>query len=460
MTGGRKGGSRVCRTQWGGAAWWVSAGRLAGLLWALLGVLLLCGPAAHAHDIPNDVRIQAFVKPEGQQLFLLVRVPLGAMNEVDMPLRGPGYLDLPKADAALGVAAQLWFIDNLQLFEDGRPLPRPTLAGARVSLASDRSFASWPEALLHLRGAPIAPGTDLYWKAQHFDLLLQVPITSPQARFSLEPRLARMGLKVATTLRFVPPDGEERAFEWHGNPGLVHLDPRWHQAALRFVQAGFFHILDGSDHLLFLLCLAMPFRRLRPLVVMATAFTVAHSLTLGAAALGFAPRGNWFPPLVETLIAASIVFLALENLLGTAARSRWLLAFGFGLVHGFGFAFALTETLQFAGSHLLTALAAFNLGVELAQLCVLLVLVPSLNALLRWLPPRPAIVVLSALVAHTGWHWTTERWAVLQQFAWPVMDAAAWATLMQWGMAAVALALAAWVADGAVRRWMGVEPAR
>ena len=296
--------------------------RLAWGVAAALLMLALGGGQALAHDIPNDVHVQAYIKPEGQQLLLLVRVPLGAMNEVDMPLRGPGYLDLPRAEAALRVAAQLWFVDNLSLFEDGRLLPKATVAAARVSLAADRSFASWPQALAHVRATAIAPATDLYWKQQHFDLLLQVPIASPQARFSLEPRLARMGLKVLTSLRFLPPGADERAFEWHGNPGLVHLDPRWQQAALRFVQAGFFHILDGSDHLLFIACLVLPFRRLRPLVVMATAFTLAHTLTLSAAVLGYAPQGAWFPPLVETLIAASIVWMALENLLAlTAAGS-------------------------------------------------------------------------------------------------------------------------------------------
>ena len=169
-----------------------------------------------------------------------MRVPLGAMNEVDMPLRGPGYLDLRRADAALRVAAELWFADNLSLFEDDRPLPRATVALARVSLASDRSFASWDAAMTHLRGPAIPVDTDLYWKQQHFDLLLELPIASERSRFSIEPRFARMGLRVVTTLRYLPPDGAGRAFEFHGNPGLVRLDPRWHQAALRFVADGFF----------------------------------------------------------------------------------------------------------------------------------------------------------------------------------------------------------------------------
>jgi HupE / UreJ protein len=146
---------------------------------------------------------------------------------------------------------------------------------------------------------------------------------------------------VVTALRFLPPAGDVRAFELRGDPGLVRLDPRWHQAALRFVGLGFLHILDGIDHLLFLLCLVIPFRRFGPLVLVVTSFTVAHSLTLIASAFGLAPDALWFPPLVETLIALSIVYMALENIVAPRLGRRWMIAFGFGLVHGFGFAFAL-----------------------------------------------------------------------------------------------------------------------
>jgi hypothetical protein len=410
---------------------WIGKAIRRGLALGLTLLATIASPPAFAHDIPADVRIQAFVKPEGQHLHVLLRVPLGAMNEVDMPLRGPGYLDLARADAALRVAAELWFADNLSLFEDDRRLPRP----------------------------PIPPETDLYWKAQHFDLLLDLPISSDRSRFAIAPRLARMGLRVVTTLRYLPPGGAERAFEFHGNPGLVRLDPRWHQAALRFVEEGFLHILEGTDHLLFIACLVIPFRRLRPLVVIATAFTVAHSLTLAAAVLGLAPEGLWFPPLVEWLIAVSIVAMALENLVGTSSRRRWIAAFVFGLVHGFGFAFVLRESLQFAGSHLATALLAFNVGVELGQLAVLLVLVPALNALRRLVPERAMVIVLSAVVAHTAWHWTGERWAALRQFPWPAVDADALAGGLRWLMAALAAALAVWAADRFVRRWMGAEQA-
>src|ERR1043166_9042052 len=144
----------------------------------------------------------------------------------------------------------------------------------------------------------------------------------------------------------------------------MQLDPRWHQAAAQFVRHGFLHILDGIDHLLFLVCLVIPFRKFRPLAIVITSFTVAHSVTLIASAYNLAPDGLWFPPLVETLIACSIIYMALENIVGSRAlRRRWLVTFAFGLIHGFGFSFALRQTLQFAGDHMLTSLLAFNVGV-------------------------------------------------------------------------------------------------
>jgi hypothetical protein len=255
-------------------------------------------------------------------------------------------------------------------------------------------------------------------------------------------------LRVVTALRFLLPAGAVRAFELAGDPGLVPLDPRWHQAALRFVELGFWHILDGTDHLLFLLCLVIPFRRLRALVLVVTSFTLAHSITLVASAFGFAPDALWFPPLVETLIAASIVYMALENIVAPRLGRRGMITFGFGLVHGFGFSFALRQTLQFAGSHLLTSLLSFNLGVELGQLLVLALMVPTLDLLFRFaVPERIGTIVLSALVAHTGWHWMVERGDRLRQFrfAWPTVDAALLASATRWLMLAVAGAGLAWL---------------
>ena len=93
------------------------------------------------------------------------------------------------------------------------------------------------------------------------------------------------------------------------------------------------------------------------------------------------------------------------------------MAFGFGLVHGFGFSFALRETLQFAGAHLAVSLLSFNVGVELGQLLVLLILIPILGGLFRYVvAERMGTIILSALVAHTGWHWMLERAELLKKF--------------------------------------------
>jgi hypothetical protein len=281
------------------------------------------------------------------------------------------------------------------------------------------------------------------------DVLFEYPIHSDRSRFSIHPGLARLGLQVITALRFLPPDGAVRAFEFVGDPGLVRLDPRWHQAALRFVKLGFFHILDGTDHLLFLFCLVIPFRSLRKLIPVVTSFTVAHSITLIASAYNLAPDFLWFPPLIETLIAMSIVYMALENIVGgVGVQRRWMITFGFGLVHGFGFSFALRQTLQFAGSHLLASLLSFNVGVELGQLLVLVLLIPLLHVFFRFaVAERTGTIILSALVAHTGWHWMIDRGERLRQFpfAWPLLTDAMLASAMRWLMVGLIIGGLAWL---------------
>jgi hypothetical protein len=329
-----------------------------------------------------------------------------------------------------------------------------------VSLPSDRSFASFEEARAHVLGPRLPDNLDIYWSQQLLDVLLEYPIRSDRSGFAVDFRVDRLGSAVNTALRFMPPGGAVRAFDFHGSPGLIDLDPRWGQAVLRFVVEGISHILDGTDHLLFLACLVIPFRRLRPLVVIVTSFTVAHSITLIGSALGFAPDWAWFPPLIETLIAVTIVFMALENIAGSNAGRRWIYAFVFGMIHGFGFSFALREQLQFAGDHLITSLLGFNVGVEIGQLAVLCVLVPLLNLVFRYVvAERMGIIILSALVAHTGWHWMLDRGAVLAKFPPPTFDAAFLASLMRGAMAVLILVALLWGVSGAVRRLQGKEGA-
>jgi hypothetical protein len=417
----------------------------------LAAALALLAPCAHAHDIPTDVLVSAFVKPEGRQLRLLVRVPMKALRDVDYPRRGNGSLDLARADSALRNAASLWIGDELELYEGERRLGPPRIAAARVSLESDRSFSSWETALAHVEGERLPASMELYWEQGLLDALFEYPVASDRAAFSIRPRLDRLGMRTTIALRYLPPDGAARAFEFHGDPGLVHLDPSGLQAALRFVESGFLHILEGSDHLLFLLCLVIPFRRLGQLVWIVTSFTVAHSITLIASAYRLGPDALWFPPLIEVLIAVSILYMAIENVLGSSVGRRWVVTFGFGLVHGFAFSYALRESLQFAGSHLLTSLLAFNVGIELGQLLVLALLVPALELLFRFaVPERVGTIILSLLVGHTAWHWMSERAERLARFPWP--DAAQLAAAVRWLMLALLVAGAAWLARGALRR--------
>src|SRR6202140_5586849 len=422
----------------------------------LVAALFLACHSAAAHDIPVDVTVQALVKPAGDQLHLLIRVPLKAMRDVEFPERGPGYLDLDRIDTTLREAATLWIAKEIEIYEGDARLPDPRVVETRVLLESDRSFTSYDEALAHVTGARLPGDTQVFWNQAMLDVLFDYPIHSDQSRFSIHPGLGRLGERVVIVLRFQPPNGSVRAFEFIGDPGLVRLDPSWRQAAMRFVELGFFHILDGTDHLLFLFCLVIPFRRFRALIPVVTAFTVAHSITLIASAYNLAPDALWFPPLIETLIAMSIVYMALENIVGGATvHRRWMITFGFGLVHGFGFSFALRETLQFAGTHMLTSLLSFNLGVELGQLLVLLLLIPMLEALFRFVvAERMGTIILSALVAHTGWHCMIERADRLRQFQLqsPTLNAAALASAMRWLMLTLVVAGLFWLVLALLRR--------
>lgn len=403
---------------------------------------------AIAHEMPAQARIHAFIKPESNRLELLVRAPMQVMQEIEFPTRGPGYIEVSRADQALRDAAKVWLIDLIDIYEDGVRLPAPEILAARVTLPSDQSFASFETAREHVNGPRLADDLDLYWAQQMLDVLMVYPIQSDQSSFAIEPRLERFATNVSTVWRFLPPGGAVRAFELPGDPGLVHLDPGWGQAASSFLTLGFWHILEGTDHLLFLLCLVVPFRRVKPLIALVTAFTVAHSISLSAAAFGFAPDALWFTPLIETLIAATIVYMALENIVGSNVHRRWMIAFAFGIIHGFGFSFLLRESFQFAGEHLVVSLLAFNIGVEIGQVAVLLVLVPTLNLLFRHATgERLGVVIVSALVTHTAWHWMTERWDELSQFPFPTLDTAFLAGLTRALFAASLLAAAVFAVD-------------
>jgi len=409
------------------------------------GLFLSC--QVQAHDIPSRITLQIYVHPQEDQMSILMRVPMEAMGEIDFPTRGPGYLDFAELDLALQDAVSVYLSESLAVYEDGRALGDQDISAIRVSLPSDRSFINYQSAYASVSSAPLTNDVDLLWQQAVLDVLMTYPIQSEDSQFSLDSTLSRLGLQTNTVLRFVLPEGNERVFNYFGNPGLVQLDPSLLQSLLRFGVMGFFHILEGIDHLLFLFCLIIPARSIRELIPIVTAFTVAHSITLIGSAFGLVPQALWFSPLIETLIALSIVYMALENIFGAKLKHRWMLAYGFGLVHGFGFSFLLAETMQFAAGNLLTSLLAFNVGVELGQVLILIIVVPLLHALFKRLAkPAIAIILFSALIAHSAWHWLTERWAVLAayDFEWPLIDATFLIATMRWGMLLVIATAILW----------------
>ena len=182
----------------------------------------------------------------------------------------------------------------------------------------------------------------------------------------------------------------------------------------RFVREGVLHIFGGIDHVCFLFGLLLLGGSLRQLLKTITAFTLAHSVTLSLAATGvFSPS----PRLVEPLIALSIVAIALENLRVRTAQDRdkkadrrpWI-AFGFGLIHGFGFAGALAE-VGLPREALGWALASFNVGVELGQGAIILAAAPLLALLARRRPAlhRHVVVFGSCAIAAAGGFWFIQR---------------------------------------------------
>jgi hydrogenase/urease accessory protein HupE len=183
-----------------------------------------------------------------------------------------------------------------------------------------------------------------------------------------------------------------------------------------YLRLGVEHILTGYDHVAFLLALVVASRRVRSLLLVVTAFTVAHSLTLTAAALGHVDLP---PSVVEPVIALSIVWVGARNLLARPPARLWPEAFGFGLVHGLGFAGSVAETLAAERSKL-EAVLGFNLGVEVGQLAIVLAVGGLLRALPRsaQLPGHEAVATLApprvrrvtaAVVSALGAWWLAER---------------------------------------------------
>jgi hypothetical protein len=427
------------------------------------GAWLLCATlgsfTADAHDLPLDRMMNGFVKIEPRQADFVVRVPLDLLRGVPFPLASDHY-NIPASGPAVKTALNA-LASALELWEDNVRLV-PSSAAGQLAPLSDRSFEDYDRAVAQV-AEPLAPDTVIAYELGYLDAHFVYPISSPKSVFSIETRLgAELGDYIKLAIRFIPLGEASRAMMITGASGRVALDPPWYQASVGFVRLGIEHILSGIDHLLFLLCLIIPFRRITALIPIITAFTVGHSVTLIGTAYNLAPIGAWFPPFIEAAIAASIFYMAIENIIGANVNQRWIITGLFGLVHGFGFADVLKEQLQFAGSNLLVSLLSFNVGIEIGQLAVLCVFVPALALLFRGrMAGRMGIIVLSAIIANIAWQWMVQRGEALWQTPWPQLTMPAVLTLARWVVAlSLAVGAAKLLAKWVERKWPAlVRPA-
>jgi hydrogenase/urease accessory protein HupE len=322
-------------------------------------------------------------------------------------------LDGNKAMARLTFAcADIATIAPMDADRDGR-ITRPEFDEARVRLESlaRESFA------LTIDGEEASPsmvsvGLDES-EAVHFDLEFPlVPGAKLILRSLLIEKLPR-GHRQFLTLRDAAGNAQAQRMldsandSFELNMAALSISQSASRAFLGFLLLGVEHILLGFDHLAFLFALLIMGGTLREAVKIITSFTVAHSITLALATLEVIDIPA---SVVEPLIAASIIYVGLENILRRKIERRWLLTFAFGLVHGFGFASALRELGVGAGVKAVGPLLSFNLGVEIGQIAVAALVLP-----LIWkLRQQPRFVIryvpaCSILVAMAGGYWLWDR---------------------------------------------------
>ena len=399
---------------------------------ALLCVLLVFSAQARGHEIPGRVSSDLRIAVNSSEISMVVRAPVGALQDLELVLHPDGTLDAGASMRALADGASLWLGDFIIFAADGESLGSPRLQEIRLVAPGDAVLAGPDPAVEALMSsAGDVPASRLVPEQWRLDALFSMSLTEAQGgdELTVEPRLAHLGIDTHLDLMVRTREGDTQRLRMDGAPGVLPLEPGPVRIAGTFLRSGIQHILSGIDHLLFLLCLVVPFLAWRSLLVVVSAFTAGHTLTLVSASVGWAPSGAWFPAFAEWLIAGSVLWLALALVLQglgqlSSPSPRWRLAFLFGLLHGYGFAFMLAEQLQFSAGHLLLALAAFNLGVEVGQLMVLACALPVLALVFRHLSTRAVQLLIGLMVAHTAWHWGLERWEtfVAYPLSWPSVD--------------------------------------
>ena len=172
-----------------------------------------------------------------------------------------------------------------------------------------------------------------------------------------------------------------------------------------FFKLGMEHIITGYDHLLFLFALLLARQSFKSYLAIITSFTIAHSITLTLGALGYI---NLPSLLVESVIALSICYVAIENIVRKEVKTRWVLTFIFGLIHGLGFA-GLIGGMNLPTSNFILTLLSFNLGIEVVQIALVAIIVPILNKMQHTSIYPKTQLTASAIITLIGGYWVVER---------------------------------------------------
>ena len=281
--------------------------------------------------------------------------------------------------------------------------PFSSLAEARRALGGEvfpHGYAEIPV------GATV---TDLLLRYRH-----DTPIDTYTYRSTFDPGLEGQEDTANLVLDYFP--GNVRVHRLTGllNEAVTIRNSEW-SAILTFVRQGIVHILEGLDHVLFVLCLTVGAAGLAGLLWRITGFTVGHTATLVLGFLGYVPDGAWFVPTVEVAIALTIIYAAAMVLLANRHAADSIVSYsvttGIGLVHGLGFSFVLHELLLPGGAHLGKSLVAFNVGVEIGQVLIVATVWGALWIVAR--VSRPALVPVRWVVAlpciALASYWTVER---------------------------------------------------
>ena len=403
---------------------------------ATLALIVSWSAIVSAHEVPDRVDIAVFLKPDGNRLRILVRMPANALIDFLLPTAEGNWLDLANADEPAADGARVWIAEMLQLFEDGAALPRPDLIKVRLSLVNDPAFATYASALTRVTGPKLPSDTLALQEQVTVDALLETPIGSTASDFSLTPRFGRLGVLVYTTVTFLPPDGSIHQFLYEGDPPTFALNPARVQTAGRFFKAGASHYFSDPEYLLFAVCVALIFLRSWHFVMFALALAAAESVSL-LTALAFQPSASWVPVLSGALVAAMTAYAGIEAILAAGGR-RLGMAAGAGAIAGFAFWSELQPVLQFGGSHAFAAAFAFGAGAILSQCVLFVVAALATNVLLRLsLAPRAAIVIAAALAIHVSWRRMLDRIDALTLVGMPL--ATNHAAVLTWVAAAIVL---------------------